>query len=104
MPDSCVVPLLGLYAYTIRYMDEFAINQSVCLAGARATSSKDGLFNPSCFIHTAFDNTITIADDATGGRVGYLEAFRNWFIDGKSVKLADKCSDGKVLCNPTCPL
>ena len=85
-------------------MDEFAINQSVCLRGIFLNSSKDGLFNPSCFIHTAFANSITVADDATGSRVGYLEAFRSWFLDGKSVKLADRCPDGEVLCNPTCPL
>jgi hypothetical protein len=68
-----------------------------------APKTADGVFNPSCFIHTAFTSSITIADKATGRRVGYLEAFRAW-LGGAAVKLADECAAGTVLCNPTCPL
>ena len=79
------------------YMAGFAANQSVCLAAALAPKSGDGVFNPSCFIHTGFKNSFTI------NGTGYLDAFRAW-LGGASVKLADKCAVGEVLCNPTCPL
>ena len=79
------------------YMAAFAANQSACLAPAMAPKSADGVFNPSCFIHTGFTSTIKIAGQ------GYLDAFRSW-LGGAAVKLADKCAGGEVLCNPTCPL
>ena len=80
-----------------RYMAAFAANQSACLAAALGPKSSDGVFNPSCFIHTGFKESITI------GGTGYIAAFRSW-LGGASVKLTDKCAEGEVLCNPTCPL
>lgn len=87
------------------YMAGFAKNQSQCLAKAFATKSADGVFNPACFIHTGFTSKITIAteDKAGAKRIGYIEAFRSW-LGGATVKLADACPEGGVLCNPTCPL
>lgn len=83
------------------YMAQFASNQTGFLSTALAPKSVDGVFNPACFIHTGFDNNIKI-DDGTGKKFGYLQAFRSW-LGGESVKLADKCAAGKVLCNPSCP-
>jgi len=89
------------------YMAAFAQNQSQCLARAMAPGSKDGVFNPSCLIHTGFQENFTIAT-ASGEKIGYLAAFRRWLgapgRPGESVKLADKCKAGEILCNPTCPL
>ena len=86
------------------YMAAFAVNQSQCLAPAMSPGSKNGVFNPSCFIHTGFANNFTIAlNDGTGEKVGYLDALRRW-LGGAAVKLADRCDPGDVLCNPTCPL
>lgn len=42
------------------YLAAFHANQTKCLASAMAPHSKDGVFNPACFIHTAFTNNITI--------------------------------------------
>ena len=84
------------------YMSKFAANQSTFLAAAMSPTSKDGVFNPACFIHTAFENSFTIAQP-DGTKIGYIAAFRKW-LGGASVKLADECNPGEVLCNPTCPL
>jgi len=94
-----------LTAPITEYMAAFAANQSQCLASAMSPSSKDGVFNPSCFIHTAFQNNFTIPTSSDPGakRIGYLEAFRLW-LGGASVKLADHCPPGQAVCNPTCRL
>ena len=55
-----------------------------------APGSKDGVFNPSCFIHTGFQENFTIAT-ASGEKIGYLAVFRRWLgapgRPGESVKL-----------------
>eukprot|EP00040_Diaphanoeca_grandis_P012941 m.65457 g.65457 ORF g.65457 m.65457 type:complete len:403 (+) comp23558_c1_seq1:139-1347(+) len=79
------------------YMAEFAANQTQFLMQAMSVASPHGVFNPSCFIHTRIARSMTIKG------VGYLEAFRSW-LGGASVKLADVCGDGNILCNPACPL
>lgn len=79
------------------YMAQFAANQSTCLAGAMAAGSKDGVFNPACFIHTGFKKEFEISG------MNYLTAFASW-LGGNAVKLADNCAEGTVLCNPSCPL
>ena len=81
----------------VKYFSEFQKNQSQFLASAMSSTSVNGVFNPSCFIHTKFDKSITIAG------LNYLEAFLQW-KNGSKVKLMDTCADGKVLCNPSCPL
>eukprot|EP01052_Picozoa_sp_SAG31_P013334 SAG31_NODE_800_length_12014_cov_11.050608_3_plen_370_part_00 len=42
------------------YLRAFHVNQTQCLAAAMAPHSKDGVFNPACFIHTGFTKNITI--------------------------------------------
>eukprot|EP00040_Diaphanoeca_grandis_P031204 m.186308 g.186308 ORF g.186308 m.186308 type:complete len:405 (+) comp32260_c3_seq4:660-1874(+) len=79
------------------YMVAFAANQSQRLAQAMSANNKNGVFNPSCFIHTGFQNTFTIKG------LGYLDAFRAW-LGGAQVKLSDNCGPNNILCNPTCPL
>merc|ERR1711972_216646 len=95
-------PSLPIGAQQTAYMAQFATNQSLCLAAAARLESSHGFFNPACFIHTKFTRDITLAAE-DGERVSYLDAFRRW-LGGKSVRLADACDDGEVLCNPTCPL
>jgi hypothetical protein len=49
------------------YMSAYAANQSQCFAAAMTPKSADGVFNPSCFIHTGFSNNITFSSSGEGG-------------------------------------
>ena len=57
-----------------------------------APASKDGVFNPACFLHTTFTNKITI------GGVTYKQGLLK-FLAGEPAKFQDDCGE---LCNPTC--
>lgn len=74
------------------YMHEFHENQTRCLASAMSASSKDGVFNPACFIHTSFTNKILIRG------VNYKQGLLK-FLAGEPAKFQDDCGE---LCNPTC--
>ena len=75
------------------YFKEWQHNMTVALAPSMAPASKNGVFNPACFIHTSFSPTSPILS----GR-SFYQAFAQW-IDGTPTKLQDTCG---ILCNPTC--
>lgn len=59
-----------------------------------ASDSKNGVFNPACFIHTSFGPESPLIDG-----VDYITAFTKWLTTGAATKLQDSCG---ILCNPTC--
>jgi O-palmitoleoyl-L-serine hydrolase len=80
------------------YLGEWQANMTQALSfvlDAPQGQSNYGVFFPSCFIHTDFNNTNPII-----GGLSYLDAFSNWYFsrDGPT-RLADDCG---VTCNPTC--
>lgn len=81
------------------YLAAWAANMTQALAPVMApTNTRNGGFNPACFIHTSFD-----ADKPTIGGVNYYTAFGNWYAQRTppaGYKLADACG---IMCNPTCP-
>lgn len=81
-------------APVLEYFHEWAGNMTVGLGPSMASTSKNGVFNPACFIHTDFSDSGPKLNGMT-----YLEAFEQW-LAGTAVKLQDTCG---VLCNPTCP-
>lgn len=77
----------------LAYFKEFHANQSKSLELAMSTNSIHGVFNPACFIHTGFTNSILL-----DGK-NYRQAFGDWLLRSKKIKLQDNCGE---LCNPTC--
>lgn len=62
------------------------------------TNTRNGAFNPACFIHTSFDPQKPLI----GGK-SFLQAFGDWYYQRTppaQYKLADNCG---IMCNPTCP-
>eukprot|EP00036_Acanthoecidae_sp_10tr_P008547 CAMPEP_0182915884 /NCGR_PEP_ID=MMETSP0105_2-20130417/598_1 /TAXON_ID=81532 ORGANISM="Acanthoeca-like sp., Strain 10tr" /NCGR_SAMPLE_ID=MMETSP0105_2 /ASSEMBLY_ACC=CAM_ASM_000205 /LENGTH=453 /DNA_ID=CAMNT_0025052783 /DNA_START=28 /DNA_END=1389 /DNA_ORIENTATION=- len=78
----------------LAYFKEWAANMTVGLTPSMSPSSKNGVFNPACFIHTSFGDSGPILEGKT-----YLQAFAQW-LEGSPVKLQDSCG---ILCNPSCP-
>jgi len=88
------VPSQHTSAPILAYFKEFHANQTTSLTKAMSSSSVHGVYNPACYIHTGFTNSILL-----DGK-NYREAFGDWLLRGKIVKLQDNCGE---LCNPTCP-
>jgi hypothetical protein len=78
------------------YLSEWHANMSVGLAPSLAPASKNGVFFPACFIHTAFSPSSPLIQG-----VDYITGFRQWYYKeaGAQTKLQDTCG---ILCNPTC--
>ncbi|KAJ9460099.1 Pectin acetylesterase 3 [Diplonema papillatum] len=58
-------------------------------------NERHGVFNPACFIHTAFNSSAPLIDG-----VSYITALGNWFFKRPGpYKLKDTCG---ILCNPSC--
>lgn len=87
------VPYNHNTAPVLAYLKEFHMNQTKSLELAMSTDSVHGVYNPACFIHTGFTNSILLEGK------NYRQAFGDWLIRGKKVKLQDNCGE---LCNPTC--
>eukprot|EP00035_Acanthoeca_spectabilis_P039984 m.66418 g.66418 ORF g.66418 m.66418 type:complete len:450 (-) comp9817_c0_seq1:67-1416(-) len=77
----------------LAYFREWASNMTVGLAPPMASTSKYGVFNPACFIHTDFSTTSPLIN----GR-SYYQALGEW-LTGSPTKLQDTCG---ILCNPSC--
>ena len=78
----------------LAYFHEWQHNMTVALAPSMTSDSKNGVFNPACFIHTDFDDSSPIIEGKN-----YMAALAGW-LDGTPTKLQDTCG---VLCNPSCP-
>jgi hypothetical protein len=81
------------------YMGEWKNNMTIALAPLmNPANTRNGAFNPACFIHTSFSNTNPLING-----LSYLDAFSNWYFNrtGPSgYKVQDTCG---IECNPTCP-
>jgi hypothetical protein len=81
------------------YFHEWHNNMTIALQPSMDSTSKNGVFNPACFIHCSFTPTSPIIQGQN-----YLQAFQQWFFkeggDSSGVKLQDHCGE---LCNPSCP-
>jgi hypothetical protein len=77
------------------YLGEWSHNMTSALAPAMA-SSRNGVFNAACFIHTSFSASAPRIDG-----LSYHDALRNWLFERPGpTHLMDHCG---VMCNPTCP-
>lgn len=78
------------------YLQDWKANMTGALRPWMSAQSKNGVFNPSCFIHTDFS-----ADSPLINKTSYYQAFDAWFHkeNGDLWKLQDDCG---ILCNPTC--
>ena len=79
-----------------RYFESWHYNMTIALAPSMNVNSKNGVFNPACFIHTKFSASGPFLDGKN-----YLQAFQEWFFgEGEvKIKLQDSCG---ILCNPSC--
>ena len=76
------------------YLSQWQHNMTSALGPSMAPTSKNGVFNPSCFIHTDFYSSGPSIKGHT-----YLSAFNSWYFEEQPIKLMDDCG---LLCNPTC--
>ena len=77
------------------YFEAWSYNMSTALQPSMNVLSKNGVFNPACFIHTDFSATSPIINGKN-----YLQAFQAWYFkEEKAIKYQDDCG---ILCNPTC--
>ena len=81
------------------YITAWMVNMTRALQPLLAVgNTRNGVFNPSCYIHTDFHPTQPQIQGIT-----FLQAFANFYFqqtDPHWYKLADDCG---VWCNPTCP-
>jgi len=81
------------------YLTEWHNNMTIALSPlANLSNTKNGIFNPACFIHTTFNNKQPLINN-----MNYYTAFGNWYYQRTApndYKLADTCG---IMCNPTCP-
>lgn len=82
----------------LAFLEEWHANMTQALAPlANPLDALHGIFNPACFIHTAFSHTKPLI-----GGASYFTAMNLWYHkigSPANYKLADDCG---VLCNPTC--
>lgn len=78
-----------------RYFSEWHDNMTIALEPSMSKDSKNGVFNPACFIHTGFNLQSPLIEG-----LNFVQAFSKWFFNEvDKVKLQDTCG---ILCNPTC--
>lgn len=80
----------------LQYMQSWHFNMTDVALAPAILSTKHGVFNAACFIHTGFSFDAPIING-----LGYLQAFARWFYQqGPPYAFVDNCG---LMCNPTCP-